>query len=46
MSTPDSLASLCVQLGQFIDARFSSDTANDTRVDAPVSGDGFFDQIS
>ena len=30
MSTPDSLASLCVQLGQFIDARFSSDTANDT----------------
>ncbi len=28
MSTPDSLAALCVQLGQFIDARFSGDTAN------------------
>lgn len=29
MSTPDSLAALCTQLGQFIEARFGGDTAND-----------------
>ena len=29
MSTPESLAALRVELGQFIDARFSGDTAND-----------------